>query len=267
MKNRFMIFWVCLIGITFYSLPALGWGQEGHRVIARIAYDNLSCKARKQVDKILGEQGMIYWANWPDEIKSDTIYAESIRDGWHFQDLNGGMSDEAVVAALTDYPTEGGNLFRALDSIASMPKPKPTPAEDVHRLRFLVHLVGDFYCPMHLAHLDDKGGNKVKMKWFGRETNLHAVWDSKIIESQGYSYSEYAQKLEREYAPEKMNILRMSKADLVVRNYHLTESIYAYQQHWDGNTYHYIYHWRAPMEEQLYVAGIRLSKLLNELFR
>ena len=59
----------------------------------------------------------------------------------------------------------------------------------------------------------------------------------------------------------------MSEEELVLRNYHFTEAIYEYQQTWDGNTYHYIYRWHTPMEEQLHIAGIRLAKALNELYK
>ena len=260
-----------------YSVPVLGWGQKGHRIIAKIAYDHLSKKARKAVDSTLGKQGMIYWSNWPDEIRSDTIYPNSY--DWHFQDFNGGLSDSTVVAALSDYPQEGGNLFRAIDELTGAlrasrgqgaPQPenrlvsREMPQSDI--LKFIVHLSGDRFCPMHTAHMDDLGGNRVKMQWFGRETRLHTVWDTDLIESQGYSFSEYAEKLEIEYAGEKKAIEQMSEAELLLNNYHFTESIYAYQAVWDGNTYHYIYRWRQPMERQLYIAGIRLAKLLNELY-
>ena len=273
---------VCVLLVTVltvvYALPAFGWGQEGHRIIAKIAYDNMTCRARKHVDKILGitangkkqavKESMIYWANWPDEIKSDTIYPQSIRDGWHFQDFDAGMSDSLVADALIHYPKEGGNLYRALDSLVREFKDsKIQKIKKEHTLRFLVHLSGDRYCPMHMAHMDDKGGNTVKMAWFSKNTNtnLHAVWDTKLIESQGYSYSEYAQKLEREYAHKKKTVWNASDAELLVHSYHVTSEIYRYQETWDGNTYHYIYRWRQPMEEQLYIAGIRLAKLLNEL--
>lgn len=258
MKRTLSIFLLCACA-CFYSLPALSWGQKGHRIIAKIAYDNLSKKARKAVDKTLGKQGMIYWSNWPDEIKSDTIYPTSY--DWHFQDFDAGMSDSLVMDALVHYPAKGGNLFRALDSLTTLKE------KDVSTLRFIVHLSGDRYCPMHTAHLDDKGGNAVKMKWFKEDTNLHTVWDTHLIESQGYSFSEYAEKLEIEYAGEKQSILQMSDAELLVQNYHFTESIYAYQAAGDGNTYHYIYRWHIPMERQLYIAGIRLAKLLNELYK
>ena len=259
--KRTLIIFLCAACACAYSIPMFGWGQEGHRVIAKIAYDNLTGKARKAVDKTLGKQGMVYWANWPDEIKSDTIYAESIRDGWHYQDFAGGMSDSLVLDAMVHYPAEGGNMFRALDSLAQVLKDKKG---DVHTLRFFVHISSDKYCPMHLAHMDDKGGNAVRMAWFSKSnnTNLHAVW-----ESQGYSYTEYAEKLQHEYAWMKKDIERMSEEELVLRNYHFTQSIYDYQQTWDGNTYHYIYRWHIPMEEQLYIAGIRLAKALNELYK
>lgn len=254
-----------LLGITLLALlhptPSYSWGQKGHRIIAKIAYDHLSNKARKAVDRSLGKQGMIYWSNWADEIRSDTVYPNSY--DWHFQDFDGGLSDSAVVAALTDYPKEGGNLFRVLnelqDGVTDMP--------EADRLKFIVHLSGDRYCPMHTAHMNDLGGNRVKLKWFKQETDLHTVWDTHLIESQGYSFTEYAEKLETEYAGRKQSILAMSDAELLVRNYHLTEAIYAYHATWDGNTYHFIYHWKQPMEEQLYIAGIRLAQLLNTLYR
>ena len=275
MRRSYFLLILCIC-VSAYSLPALSWGQEGHRIIAKIAYDNLNRKAKKNVDKILGKQGIIYWANWPDEIKSDTIYAESIKDGWHYQDFAGGMSDSLVADALVHYPTEGGNLFRALDSLIlffilrddeySTIAEKAKDTDLVHVLRFIIHLSGDRYCPMHMAHMDDKGGNAVKMKWFGGNTNLHAVWDTKLIDSQGYSYTEYAQKLEHEYDWMKRDIKEASDEQLLLDSYHMTEEIYAYQTTWDGNAYHYIYRWHAAMEKQLYIAGIRLAKVLNGIF-
>ncbi|MBR1381301.1 MAG: S1/P1 nuclease, partial [Paludibacteraceae bacterium] len=175
-----------------------------------------------------------------------------------------GLSDSIVADALIHYPAEGGNLFRAMDSLVAVLK---AGKGDVHTLRFVIHLSGDRYCPMHTAHMDDKGGNTVKMKWFGRDTRLHTVWDTHLIESQGYSYTEYAAKLENEYQWRKKTIQTMCEEELLLHNYHFTEAIYAYQQTWDGNTYHYIYRWHTEMEQQLYIAGIRLAQLLNEIYK
>ncbi len=268
MKKHILYVLVCLIGMSMYSLPAFSWGQEGHRIIAKVAYDNLKPKARKAVDKILGKRGAIYWANWADEIKSDNIYPQSISEGWHYQDLPAGLPDSAVMAFVSNSPKEGGKLFFVHDSLCyNMAAEKIYSTNSEHTLRFIVHLSGDLYCPVHMGRMEDKGANLIKMKWFGRETNLHAVWDTKLIESQGYSYTEYAQMLEDTYGPTKREIEQRSEAQLLLDNYHFIEAIYAYQQVWDGNTYHYIYTWREEMEQQLYIAGIRLAKLLNEMFQ
>lgn len=249
----------------FMFMPAnlWAWGQEGHRIIAELAYHYLSSGARNKIDKVLGKHGMIYAANWPDEIKSDTVYPLSHKQGWHYQDLDCGMTDEEVVAALTDYPKVGGSMFRVADSLRVLLKNDPNNHD---ALVFLVHIAGDRYCPMHMGHLDDAGGNKVKMKWFGSHTNLHSVWDSKLIDSQGYSYTEYVQFLIDKYGAEKKNIEKRTEAEMVLENYHVTAEIYEYQQTFDGNTYHYIYKFHQPMEWQLYKAGVRLAMWLEEIY-
>lgn len=244
-------------------LPAQSWawGQKGHRIIAQIAYTYLDDAVREHIDHVLGTHGAVYWANWPDEIKSDTIYPQS--HSWHYQDFDADLPDSIIVASLTEYPTEGGELFRAIDSLIVILSQRP---DDVHVLRFLIHLSGDRFCPMHTAHMDDMGGNRVKMQWFGHPSNLHAVWDTGIIEARGYSYSEYAQYLIDRYGGERMTIRHMSLEQITVHNYHTVAAIYDYQQTWDGNSYHYLYRWADTAEYQLYVAGVRLADLLNSIY-
>lgn len=48
-------------------------------------------------------------------------------------------------------------------------------------LRFVVHLVGDLHQPLHLGRASDFGGNDFRVTWFGRQTNLHSVWDGSIV--------------------------------------------------------------------------------------
>ena len=118
---------------------------------------------------------------------------------------------------------------------------------------------------MHTAHLDDQGGNAVKMKWFGQNTNLHSVWDSKIIENKGFSYTEYASYLHDVYGPQLKEIQKMSAEQTLLHTYHLTSDIYAYQATWSGNAYHYTYRWTAAVEYQLYLAGVHLAMELEGL--
>lgn len=261
MRRKLLLFFTISV-VLFPVQQLLAWGQDGHRIIAQIAYDNMNCRARKQVDKVLGKHGIMYTANWPDEIKSDTIYPTSY--DWHFQDMNPGLNDSALVAMLTDYPAEGGNLFRAMDSLSNVLRSDRTNRD---ALVFLIHFMGDRFCPMHTGHIDDLGGNRVKVKWFGRNTNLHAIWDSKIIDARGYSYSEYAQYIQDKLGKQRDTIRKMSDEDVLRHNYHLTEAIYEYQTTWNGNAYHYVYHFAEDMEYQLYASGIKLAQLLNTIYK
>lgn len=253
-----------LLILTLLTIPTgelLAWGPTGHRIVTQIAYDNLNCRARHRVDRILGKKGIVYWSTWADNIKSDTIYPNSY--DWHYQDFDPGMTDSAVIATLTDYPKVGGNLFRASDSLISLLHRDPNNAD---ALKFIIHLMGDRFCPMHTGHLDDLGGNRVRVEWFKQPTNLHHIWDEDIIKAVGYSYTEYAEYLEHRYAKEKRAIRNMTWEELLLHNYHLTESIYEYQNTWNGNAFVYVYHFAPSMEWQLYAAGIRLAMVLNELY-
>ncbi len=58
-------------------------------------------------------------------------------------------------------------------------------------LRLVIHLVGDVHQPFHTGHTSDKGGNDFKVSWFNKPTNMHALWDSQLIEYQQLSYTEY----------------------------------------------------------------------------
>ena len=179
---------ILIILFSFLTVaPGFAWGPKGHRIVAQVAYNHLTRKAQRSVDAVLGKHGIIYWSTWPDEIKSDEkVYPTSY--DWHFQDLDANMTDSAVIAVLTDYPTHGGNLYRMTDSLINALKKNPYDAD---ALVFIVHLT-DRFCPMHMGHEHDRGGNSVRCKWFESSTNLHSIWDVSLIEYKGYSYSEYA---------------------------------------------------------------------------
>jgi hypothetical protein len=46
-------------------------------------------------------------------------------------------------------------------------------------LMFLLHLIGDLHCPLHVEGLM-RGGNDIPVVWDGRQTSLHFVWDVSI---------------------------------------------------------------------------------------
>jgi hypothetical protein len=49
-------------------------------------------------------------------------------------------------------------------------------------LKFVVHLVADVHQRLHAARGSDRGGNTFMRNAFGRDMQLHAVWDSVMVD-------------------------------------------------------------------------------------
>ena len=251
-----------LVLLLTCTLTVNAWDAVGHRIVAEVAYQNLTKKARKQVDNILGTRGIVYKASWADEIKSDTIYPHSY--GWHFQNLPAGLSNQDITDLYNNPKAQGEHLFYALDSLTRVLQADNTNAD---ALKFVVHLIGDMFQPMHLGHPNDKGGNKVQMRWFGRGTNLHTVWDRWLIDNTQYTYLEYVTYLTDTYGAQKKQLQQLSLLDCLFLTYDRQQRIYDYQTRGDNNNYHYAYAFRHDLDLSLYTAGLQLAKALNTLYR
>jgi hypothetical protein len=57
------------------------------------------------------------------------------------------------------------------------------PNEDrLKALRYVTHFIADLHQPLHAGYGDDRGGNLFQVQAYGRGTNLHAVWDTALVE-------------------------------------------------------------------------------------
>lgn len=247
--------------LSAFSLYSLAYDALGHRIVADIAYANLTAKAKKQCDKVLGKHGIIYAATWADEIRSDKKYDYSYK--WHYQNLRDSMSVEQLEQLFKNPAAEGEHLFFAIDQMSQRLKKDKNDAE---ALKFLVHFMADLHQPMHLGRADDLGGNKVTVQWFGKSTNLHAVWDGMITEGQKMSYSEYSLFLQDSFEKVKAKKQAESLLQSLQSVYTLRTTIYDYGVS-EKNNYNYIFKFASGNNEMLYSAGIQLAKRLNELFK
>ena len=234
----------------------MAWGVTGHRVIAEIAYRMLTGKARKQVDNVLGRHGIIYYSSWADEIKSDTIYPQSY--GWHFQNLDAGLTEADLEQLYNNKLQDGEHVIYVLDSMTTL---LTREHDNADALKFVVHLAGDIFQPMHM---DDRGGNAVKMTWFGRKTNLHAPWDDALIEHSRMTYTEYADFLIDRYGGRKKELQALSEQECLCMTYSAVCKVYDYQATLGGTPernyeYKYYYNMRSVMELQLYTAAVQLA--------
>ena len=174
--------------LLYLTSTTSDWGATGHRVIGEVAAQHISKKTAKVIDDLLEGASLAYVSVFVDDIKSDDRYQAFF--SWHFANIN---IDENYNSSSKN---PKGDVVQAVKISVRKLKSKTTQrAEKQFYLKLLIHFIGDLHQPMHLAKKEDKGENKIKIKWFGKSSNLHRLWDSDMINSSQFSYTELAQNL------------------------------------------------------------------------
>ena len=175
------------------SSASWSWGQTGHRITGEIAQSRINGKTAAEIEMILGKDGLAEMATWPDDQRSNPEpFWQKDANPWHYVTLPGGKRPSELVS-----PTEGDALT-ALERFAAIVRDRKKPRDErALALRFIIHIIGDLHQPLHVGNGTDRGGNDFKVTWFGDQANLHSVWDSGMIDRQGLSFTEYADRLQR----------------------------------------------------------------------
>jgi len=259
--------------VAFAALPtpALAWGKTGHRVVAKIADSQLSGLARAHIRELIGVESLDEASTWPDEMRSDPApFWQKTSTPWHYVTLNGLTYDHA--------PSEGDALEAIERFRAVLMDPKASRADKQLALRFIIHLVGDLHQPLHVGKCCDRGGNEVKVRYFGKESNLHAVWDSALVDDQQLSFTEYAERLERHISPQDViDWWTVRPKDWIDESARIRETVYPDLPPPSSNgeatpaplpdlSYAYVYKFTPVVNQRLSQAGVRLAAYLNALF-
>lgn len=240
---------------------ASAWGQKGHDVVAYIAEKHLSKRTLKRVTEVLDGNSLVYVANWMDNASHTDEYAYT--KTWHYVNVD---PDEGSYNNSTK--ATSGDVVTAINGIVDRIKSGTLTAEQERaELMMLIHLVGDMHCPMHAGMKSDRGGNGTKVKYFGKQRNLHSVWDSEIVESaHRWSYSEWQQQVDRASRKEQKAIAQGCPNDWIEETVLLARDIYATSSTGENLSYDYVAHYAPVVEQQLLKGGIRLAKILEELY-
>jgi hypothetical protein len=252
MKKTLLYFLFCLI-----SAQSFGWGPTGHRVTGWIAEQYLNSRARNKIKTLLGQESLAMASTWMDEIRSDSSY--NFMSDWHWVTIPTGQTYEQT----TKNPN--GDVIMTIDRIIlELKSHRLTREKEIENLKILVHLVGDIHQPLHVGCCDDQGGNKVKVKWFRVESNLHRVWDSDMIDESKLSFSELAQSLIR---PDKVTVEKWQKSsvlDWAYESMNYRNEVYAIGDGFLG--YKYSYKHFSLVQQRMMQGGIRLAAVLNQIY-
>lgn len=255
MKRLFITPILCLTAVI-----ALAWGQKGHDVTAYIAEKHLTATTKVAVDSMLQGQSMVYWANWLDNASNTPEYRYT--KTWHYKNIDEGVRYEEAPA------NPAGDVVVAIKAQIEVLGDSSADFTDKQvALKMLVHLVGDMHQPMHMGHATDLGGNRVNVRFFGREANLHSVWDSNILESgHKWGYSEWQEQIDRVTAEEVQAISAGTIDDWAKETVAIAANVYRATPAGTNLRYDEVAKWTPIIEYQLLYGGLRLAHLLNTIY-
>ena len=113
---------------------------------------------------------------------------------------------------------------------------------------------------------EDRGGNSIKLYWFGAPTNLHRVWDEQLIDFQQLSYTEHAAAINFVTPAQKNIWMKQPLAEWIYESYQIAQKLYTEVKPDDKLLYNYNFHHVTMMNQQLLKGGVRLAAVLNDIF-
>lgn len=242
------------------TLPVYAWGTRAHRIVAHIATAHLSTSARQEVMRLIKPDSLADISDDADrwrEVRPET-------SPWHYVNIPFAESaydpsrdcprSDCIIAAITKFRTVLTN-------------PQYRDARRKEALIFLVHLIADAHQPLHCIDNSDRGGNDVTVTFFGIATNLHAVWDTELLSRTRLGERAYTHRLSAWLALHDIATLQQGTPVDWVLEAHAFAQQYAYGLPKDGSLRSGYYRRNLPIvESQLAKAGVRLARVLNDLF-
>lgn len=261
---------VCIL-MLMNPMQAFAWGAKGHDVVAAIAEQHLTPKAKRKISKLLDGRSIVFYSSWMDNIQNSPYWDDGYykTKTWHYANVDKGLTYQTM------QKNENGDVVKGLEFITKEMTENYAGLTDsvrVDYLKMIVHMVGDLHCPMHAGRLSDRGGNDTKVMWFRSETSLHSVWDSRMIDSaRKWSYSEWCEQFDTKSRKYRKEISQGSYEDWFMKTVSEAAKIYDYVESRPGMvpelSYQYVYDFSPLLEEQLLNAGYRLAHVLNTIFK
>jgi nuclease S1 len=253
------------------SQPLSAWGQEGHSIIAEIAARHLSATATDQIAALLGPNvSLASVASWADDIRDERPETYN----WHFVDIPLNANDYDPKRDCAD-SGRGDCAIAEIERTRKTLLDKTAPLRDrLEALMYLVHFVGDIHQPLHTVG-DYRGANDYPVKFFvdplkriKQDTNLHAVWDGNLIRVTVWDWGAYVRRLEEQWFPGRdIGTLAAGTTLDWLLEAHTAARDVAFKAPMNADLGQDYLNLALPtVDHQLAAAGVRLARILNEIF-
>lgn len=257
--------------VVLPSSQSFAWGSKGHRIIGDIARDHLTQTTKQNLIALLGNDDLAAIANWADEVRPQRPETA----GWHYVDIPkdaGGFSDERDCyrpderhpASKDDHQNCVVDRIDVFEKVLA--NRNASQPDRLEALKWVVHFVGDIHQPMHAIE-EGRGGNEIHVSEFGSSQcgryacNLHAEWDTGLLEHTGRSEQEYVTYLEQMITSKDL------QAGGTPQDW-ANESLRLAKQVWlnDGGVIDEAYYQAniGIVDQRLAQAGLRLAAVLNQ---
>jgi len=196
------------ISLMLPSAQLFAWNDTGHKIIAAIAWDNLTPTARENItrilkqapedsdlmdlfDKSLENPQKFYFMNasyWPDIVRDrdqEERWKKYHKGPWHYIGSYWKQTENGPVE--TEGPVEDENVVERIIHFKQTLQNVETPEnKKAVQIAWVLHLIGDIHMPLHNASRvtdatpeGDRGGNDFRLgdEW---PWNIHAYWDGII---------------------------------------------------------------------------------------
>lgn len=274
--RRLVCGWI--LACLLVPAAAFPWGNEGHRIASLVAERNMDPAVKAKVRDLLNGQTLADVCVLPDSWKKTTMPETS---AWHFVDI---PTDAEAYDAARDCKQDDCVLPHLDHFVQVLADQNASRADRKQALIFVVHFVEDLHQPLHSAsrftvqpdgsEKDDRGGNDVKVTFFGKQMNLHSLWDTAMITRELDGEADYASYLLDDVlgnrSPDDLNggtpveWVNEAHEQAVEHAYHLPKAgkngVYKL-----GDNYY-----RANggfVDEQLLLSGLRLRKVIEDALK
>ncbi|MBU2970536.1 S1/P1 nuclease [Pseudoalteromonas sp. C2R02] len=248
------------------SHNAHAWSQNGHRIVAKIAENHLTETTLQAILPLLEGEKLAEVSTWPDEMRSNPDEFWQKESGkYHYVNISKASDFKPSSYNISAQSGEVTDAYALILKATSVLKSPSSSLKDKRfYFKFLVHVVGDIHQPMHVGHSEDRGGNRIKVKFFGEHSNLHSLWDGLLVENQNLSFTEFAHFIDTNDKTLISKYLNSQPKDWILESFYIAQKLYDIG---DGDyRYNYVYEQTPVVKKRLTQGGIRLAGLLNRIF-
>ena len=265
---------VCIVGS---SSLCFGWGRDAHAAIAYIAERHLTPTAKANIEKCIDGHSIVYYASWLDNHRAEN-------KSW------GKLAHVAHYDIATCEPI--GKPYKYMKStINKLKKYRELPDSTVKvSIYHLVHSLGDYHCPGHVAYYDCSGEKPkrlitssydIYLKPKKTRMSYHKLWDGGIVQmgQPGWGYMDWGHALDSSVSQEYIDSVTAGSLkdwmkDIATRTQQ-EYKIYERAPYKDSlcaddelsvvdadmmNDYYEI------AAKQILIGGLRMAKIINDIF-